>query len=70
MELIDFIKAVYPIYAHTGQNGSRNELLEEHIARCHKYFERLDQEKEILKTLYRFLNKLDLFIGEQLKKYK
>lgn len=62
MELIDFIKAVYPIYAHTGQNGSRNELLEEHIARCYKYFERLDQEKEILKTLYQFLNKLGLDI--------
>lgn len=60
MNLEDFINVEYPIYAHTGSSGGGEELLEEHIGRCQKYFELLNLEKEILNTLYRYLSKLEL----------
>lgn len=60
MKLEQFFNLDYPIYAHTGESGAGEELLEEHIGRCQKYYNKLEQEKEIKKTIYRFWKKLGL----------
>lgn len=63
MQRTSQLNVKYPVYAHTGKSGVGEELLEDHVKRCVKYWERINHEKNISDIFGNFWKELELVPG-------